>query len=451
MRFLLKRLVNHTMTKKYRKFGYLYTYSLLKRIKTKAFLISNIILCIATILLTNIGTIIKLFGGDFDDANKIFLYDDTGKNASSIFSGIIELDAYKDSFTVEVMTDTFNEDKKDELLNEGIIVVLGLNEKGLVNAIIYSNELSSTNELSLHSILTGVKNQVWLNEHSDLVDDLVDYQSPVEITFHRQEEDVSVVQRAILMGIGFVLLIPFFILVIFLVQYVGVDIIEEKSSRSIEVIISNVSPGEHFASKVLSAITFVVIQGLLVICYGLLGLLVLMLTSGVDTSIGLNAGIAQSVGLDLSIVTSIMNKVPSIVCITLLFAVAGFFMYSIIIAVLSSMATTMEDFQTFQTPLMLILLGGFYLGIFGIQFPGSVFLKVMGFLPVFSPMLAPLLFITGEMGILEVIISLFILVGFEVVLFIFGMPLYRVSILSYSQDPFFKRVKKLIQKSKYSE
>ena len=52
------------------KFKFLTKYSLSKKLKSKWFLIANIIVAIILIALTNIDTIVKLFGGDFNDELK---------------------------------------------------------------------------------------------------------------------------------------------------------------------------------------------------------------------------------------------------------------------------------------------------------------------------------------------------------------------------------------------
>ena len=63
-------------------------------------------------------------------------------------------------------------------------------------------------------------------------------------------------------------------LVIFLVQMIGAEINEEKQTRSMEVIISNVSPKVHFFSKLLASNGFVIMQGLLLLVYAGIALLI---------------------------------------------------------------------------------------------------------------------------------------------------------------------------------
>ena len=54
--------------------------SLKRKIKTKWFLLANILLCLGIVGIFNINSIIKFFGGDFDEPIKIYVLDETNKS-----------------------------------------------------------------------------------------------------------------------------------------------------------------------------------------------------------------------------------------------------------------------------------------------------------------------------------------------------------------------------------
>lgn len=71
------------------KFKFLTKMSLDCKIKTKWFLIANVILAIVIIGICNIDNIIKFFGGDFDEKTRIYVIDNT--NASyNLFNNYID-------------------------------------------------------------------------------------------------------------------------------------------------------------------------------------------------------------------------------------------------------------------------------------------------------------------------------------------------------------------------
>ena len=58
------------------KFLFLTKDSLKNKIKTKAFLIVNILLCILLVSIVNLDSLIKLFGGDFNEQINIYIVDE---------------------------------------------------------------------------------------------------------------------------------------------------------------------------------------------------------------------------------------------------------------------------------------------------------------------------------------------------------------------------------------
>ena len=61
------------------KLNYLIGASLKRKVKTKWFLVANIIIALVVVGIINIDSIITFFGGDFDDAQKVYVIDDTNR------------------------------------------------------------------------------------------------------------------------------------------------------------------------------------------------------------------------------------------------------------------------------------------------------------------------------------------------------------------------------------
>jgi ABC-2 type transport system permease protein len=95
---------------------------------------------------------------------------------------------------------------------------------------------------------------------------------------------------------------------------------------------------------------------------------------------------------------------------------------------------------------MLMLLGGFYIGIFAPMAGGYGFMKAMAFVPIFTPMVAPVAYASGIMSLLEAIIALVVMIGFLIGSLYIVAPVYKVAILSYDQTKFMKRVKSYFKK-----
>ena len=87
------------------KLEYLTRVSLNRKIKTKWFLVANIILALIIVAVANIDSVIKAFGGDFDEATEIYVIDNTGYSYEILNSQIDAVNSSiygEDSKTFEV-------------------------------------------------------------------------------------------------------------------------------------------------------------------------------------------------------------------------------------------------------------------------------------------------------------------------------------------------------------
>lgn len=109
------------------------------------------------------------------------------------------------------------------------------------------------------------------------------------------------------------------------------------------------------------------------------------------------------------------------------------------------MTTSTEDFQQLQTPLMIILMLGYYIGIMASAFKGSLFIKVISYIPFLSSMVAPITYILGETSLVDLGISALVLFISCIVLFKYGIRVYKVGILNYSSKDLWKKVFKSLK------
>ena len=90
--------------------------------------------------------------------------------------------------------------------------------------------------------------------------------------------------------------------------------------------------------------------------------------------------------------------------------ILSFLAYSLIAGILASMTTNMEDFSQIQTPIMLVLLAGYYLAIMAGMFDGSTLIRVLSYVPYISCLVSPSLYIIGQISMIDVIISILVLI-----------------------------------------
>jgi len=148
----------------------------------------------------------------------------------------------------------------------------------------------------------------------------------------------------------------------------------------------------------------------------------------------------------IAFMIEIMPNWPVVLAMTLLFLIFGTLLYLVIAALFASMAVTQEDYQQFQTPLMLTLLMSFYAAMFAPMAGAETLIRVLNYIPIFSPMLTPVVYASGIISIGEALISLVLVIGTLVLFTYLFTPVYKVSILSYDQTKFSNELKDTLKK-----
>ena len=123
----------------------------------------------------------------------------------------------------------------------------------------------------------------------------------------------------------------------------------------------------------------------------------------------------------------------------------SFVLYAIVAGVLASMTTNIEDYQQLQTPLMILLLVGYYIAIMASTFDGAIFIKVLSYIPMLSFLIAPVIFLLGQTTLLELGLSTLICVVFTFIIFRYGLRIYKVGILNYSSQDLWKKIFKSVK------
>ena len=429
------------------KLKFLTKISLNKKIKTKWFLIANVIFAILIIGLINIDSVIKLFGGDFDDTQEILVIDEVG--SFDMFKSMFdESSKYLTDF-VDTDVTKYDGSYDDGLVlvedEEKILLVIKKDDDNYIKASVVSNEdLGSITNTLINTTLSGIRSQIVLSEYDISLEQYANINKSVElekVILSEENMDDNMVAVSIMQ----IITMPLFMLIIFLVQMIGAEVNEEKTTRSMEIIISNVSPKTHFLSKVLSSNLFVIIQGGLLIIFALLGIGVRYIISEGNLLGGLGGEVTSFVdGLSMN---GVMDTLGLMLPILLVMVLLTFFAYSLLAGILASMTTNLEDFQQLQTPIVIISLVGYYLSMMASMFNGSVFIKIMSYLPFISSLLSPTLYVMGEIGLIDLMISILLLIGTIYLLIKYGLRIYKVGILNYSQSGLWKKMFKAMKEN----
>lgn len=432
------------------KLEYLTKISLNRKIKSKWFKIANILLAVLIIAVFNIDSIITFFGGDFNEKTKLYIIDHTNMSYDILKEQLTTIDTTYTGKEVSyefILSDKTYEDEVESIKEKGILIEINNDENTVLNVKLVSNSFIDAIDYQLiTTAINNTKTSLAIATSNISEEELNKLYAPVSIERivldeeqNSEEENMSMIMTTVFP----VVILPFFMLVIFLVQMIGAEINDEKTTRGMEIIISNVSPKVHFFSKMLAGNIFVIMQGVLLLLYGGLGLGTRYLLTGGSITSGLGDNIGGIVNNVLS--SNVSSMLLYVIPFTLILMLLTFLAYSLLAGILASITTNAEDFNQLQTPIMIVLLIGYYLAMMAGMFKGALFIRILSYVPLISAILSPSLLVLGQIGILDVIVSILIMIAFIYVLIKYGLRIYKVGILNYSSKDLWKKMFKAMK------
>jgi ABC-2 type transport system permease protein len=251
-------------------------------------------------------------------------------------------------------------------------------------------------------------------------------------------------------GFGFGYLIMMFIIIYG--NMVMRSVIEEKTNRIIEIIISSVKPFQLMMGKIIGTSLAGVLQFLIWAVLG--GILLIIAVNVFDLQVGATSSVSpammeagkNSAGEAQAYLTELWTLPWATMLLSfLLFFIGGFFLYSSIYASIGAAVDSETDSQQFLLPIILPLMLGVYVGFFTvINDPHGTVATVFSMIPLTSPIVmmmrlpfgVPLWQIALSMGILFVTF-------FGVVWF--ASKIYRIGILMYGKKPTYKEIFKWLK------
>lgn len=259
--------------------------------------------------------------------------------------------------------------------------------------------------------------------------------------------------NAIKVGIGgaFGYLIMMFIIIYG--NMVMRSVIEEKTNRIVEIIISSVKPftlmmGKIIGTSLAGILQFLIwatIGGLLFYVFSVVFGLQMGATSTIQNQIANGANPEKMVTLQLYFNELTELPIFTILVSFLLYFIGGYFLYSSIYAAIGAAVDNETDSQQFLLPIILPLILGVYVGFFSVlNDPNGTIATVFSMIPFTSPIVM-MMRIPFGVPWWQVLISLTILFATFFFVVWFASKIYRVGILMYGKKPTWKELYKWLK------
>ena len=314
---------------------------------------------------------------------------------------------------------------------------------------------------SLRSDVRDVTRQIRLedNDVSDAVIAIFEERPALE-NRRLNEAGVDEQSNAFLSSIGGILIGVFIFIGLF--GYGAIlmrSVIEEKTSRIVEIITSSVKPIELMLGKLLGVCLVALTQfslwiatyaGVTILAAPVAQFFINQRMGDLQNSlIAVDAkGTAANVpsDIDLSFLEQFSID-PLFILYFFVFFVLGFLMYSSIFAAIGAAVDSEQDSQQFMTPVMLPILLGYMLNFRIAEAPDSTLAIMASLFPLTSPINMVTRMLVSNVPFWEVLLSILLLILSLIGMLLLAARIYRTGILMYGKKPTFKELYKWIKQA----
>ena len=248
-----------------------------------------------------------------------------------------------------------------------------------------------------------------------------------------------------------------YLIMMFIVIYgnfVMRSVIEEKTSRIIEIIISSVKPYQLMMGKIIGNSLAGILQFLI---WAIVGTLLFFIAS---TFLGLQMGASSTMSPEMmeaagnvdkmAKLQMYFNEITNLPLVTLIISfiiyfIGGYFLYSSFYAAIGAAVDSETDSQQFLLPIIMPLILGVYIGFFTvINDPHGTIATVFSIIPLTSPIVM-LMRIPFGVPLWQLLLSIGLLYGTFIFVVWFAAKIYRVGILMYGKKPTWKELYKWLK------
>jgi len=388
-------------------------------------------------------------------------------NESNYFKTDFKSDDYTGYVNFENISLEAAKDSTSSLGYYGLLHIPGDGDLEMIAArsFFYSKEAASNNVIEdIEAIFQKRLREGKLRSIGVSAQDFAQIDSPFEIrteTFSGEKnlKRINILKAAIGGGFGYLIMM-------FIIIYGGFvmrSVIEEKTSRIIEVIISSVKPFQLMLGKIigtsLAGITqfgiWIVSASLLsLVAFAVLGIDPDTLNRGADMTAMMGGNMAAPVPSTSEAIELFQDfwQLPWLLLILsfLVYFILGYLIYSSIYAAIGAAVDNETDTQQFIFPILIPLMLAIYVGFFSVfNNPHGPIAVGFSLFPLTSPIVM-LMRLPGGIGeggvpIWQLVTSIALLIGTFIGIVWLAAKIYRVGILMYGKKPSYKELFKWLR------
>jgi ABC-2 type transport system permease protein len=433
------------------KIGLIIKREYLRRVSKKSFLLLTFLLPFLFVAMVFVPLWLSSIKGD--EVRNVVVIDDTGKYE--------QLFEDTENYRFIQSEKSLEEYRKSE--NKEIYAFLSITDDLLMNpqaAVLYSDK-------QIPGELSRLVNQVIGNELEEQkmasfnIPNLKEIIQESKVKFDVQtikwgadgKESKSSSMVAGITGMIFTIVIYMFIMI-----YGGMvmqGVMEEKSNRIIEVIISSVRPFDLMMGKIIG-ICFVGLTQLFLWAVLTIAILLgaqLIMGGGINPADVAAMNTLAQPGPDMSGMMSNYSEImeiiqtinfPRLLFFFILYFIGGYMIYASLFAAIGSAVDSQEDTQQFMVPVTILMVFALYAGIYSMENPDGPLAFWCSLIPLTSPIVM-MIRLPFDVPYWQLALSVVLLYGTSVLITWLSAKIYRVGILMYGKKPDMKELIKWIK------
>ncbi|MFQ3597090.1 MAG: ABC transporter permease [Chloroherpetonaceae bacterium] len=385
----------------------------LERVKSKGFIISTILIPVLMSSFILIPILVTLLSRD--SKTVIAIHDATGKYQSAIEA------AFEKQETLSMLWVDWQKESEREATLKGIETgkisgyLLLKEENGKLEAVYTAkNIVDFSINRKIESTIQKAVNRLALKNKGFTDDEIATLEKPIEL----KTQKISSTSQGDKGALSEFLLAYVMVMLIYgtLLTYgitVMSSVMEEKSSKVMEVLIASVKPFELMVGKVVGI-------GLVAFTQYLIWAIAALVLSVVSLQYNPKFQFEMS---------------PLLLFYFVLFFILGYLIYATLYAAVGSAFENPQDAQSLTTPITFLIIIPIVAMNYVISKPDSVAAVVLSLIPFFSPILMMGRLAITDVPLWQVLLSIALMVGTFYAVMLFSAKVYRIGVLMYGKKP----------------
>lgn len=397
-----------------KKFGVIFQYELMNYIKNKSYVITTVIIALVAGIIMfvpnfiDIGSVTGENKNDVSDENSgadsdstILVYDKSGMVTDiSFIQNFYPDDAIKKASGEKELVDKV---KADEV-SAGFVV----NSLTDYDYYVYNQSMTDDNQVVFTQVMTVLNQMVYCQKNG------IDYASLTQ-AFNPQidcHENILGKDMGSNYWYCYGLVMIIFMIIIMYGSMVATSVTQEKSNRTMEVLVTSVDTNLLFFAKVLAGAVAALIQSAV-----MLGTVLISYKINQDKWGGM--------------LNMVLDIPANVLVVFALFGIGGFLFYTFIYGAMGALVSKTEDINKSAGGVQMVIMIVYFITLASLTDVDGIMIKVTSFLPVssYSAMFARVAM--GSVNTWEIVVSFIILVASIVVVGIIGAKIYRMGTLRY--------------------